>query len=52
RDRLLSVLRRHTEAGRSESIAAHRERLRRRPMTEKEVNRCDLAAAKLELKTL
>eukprot|EP00752_Nemacystus_decipiens_P017180 g15391.t2 len=52
KDRLLRVVRRHKEAGRADSVAAHRDRIRRRNMSEKEVNRCDLASAKLELKAL
>eukprot|EP00904_Undaria_pinnatifida_P005431 jgi/Undpi1/2017/HiC_scaffold_12.g05403.m1 len=50
KERLLGVVRRHKEAGRSESVAAHRDRIRKRNMSEKEVNRCDLASAKLGLK--
>ncbi|CAM9137313.1 unnamed protein product [Hapterophycus canaliculatus] len=50
RERLLGVVRRHKEAGRSDSVAAHRDRIRKRNMSQKEVNRCDLATAKLELK--
>ncbi|CAM9747976.1 unnamed protein product [Scytosiphon promiscuus] len=52
RDRLLGVVRRHKEAGRSDSVAAHRDRIRKRNMSQKEVNRCDLATAKLELKAM
>eukprot|EP00903_Cladosiphon_okamuranus_P019787 g18189.t1 len=52
KDRLLGVVRRHKEAGRADSVAAHRDRIRKRNMSEKEVNRCDLASAKLELKAV
>lgn len=37
KERLLGVVRRHKEAGRSESVAAHRDRIRKRNMSEKEV---------------
>lgn len=37
RDRLLRVVRRHKEAGRADSVAAHRDRIRKRNMSEKEV---------------
>ncbi|CBJ26609.1 expressed unknown protein [Ectocarpus siliculosus] len=52
RERLLGVVRRYKDAGRKESVAAHRDRLRKRHMSEKEVNRCDLASAKLGLKAM
>lgn len=39
KERLLGVVRRHKEAGRSESVAAHRDRIRKRNMSEKEVLR-------------
>lgn len=37
KDRLLGVLRKHRDAGRAESVAAHKERIRKRNMSEKEV---------------
>lgn len=37
KERLLGVLRRHKAAGLSESMAAHRDRLRKRKLSEKEV---------------
>lgn len=37
KERLLGVVRRHKAAGLTEAMAAHRERLRKRKMTEKEV---------------
>lgn len=37
KDRLLGVVRRHKEAGRADSVAAHRDRIRKRNMSEKEV---------------
>lgn len=37
KDRLLGVLRRHKEAGLTDMMQSHRERLRKRRMTEKEV---------------
>lgn len=37
RERLLGVVRRHKEAGRSDSVAAHRDRIRKRNMSQKEV---------------
>lgn len=37
RERLLGVVRRYKDTGRKESVAAHRDRLRKRHMSEKEV---------------
>ncbi|CAM9595393.1 unnamed protein product [Pylaiella littoralis] len=52
KERLLGVVRRHKEAGRSDAVAAHRDRIRKRNMSQKEVNRCDLASARLGLKAM
>lgn len=47
KDRLLGVVRRHKEAGRADSVAAHRDRIRKRNMSEKEVRLYSLSLSAL-----